>query len=72
MITTRVESEQYYITLEMFLAAMKRMFSNARTYNMTHTVYYKCATTRKKGFNDIYYDDLKVIYVNIIYLNEQL
>ena len=43
MITTRVESEHYYITLEMFLENMKRMFANARTYNMPHTVYYKFA-----------------------------
>jgi len=40
----RVESEQYYVTLEMFVADMKRMFNNARTYNSPDTIYYKCAT----------------------------
>ncbi|KAL9261128.1 Histone acetyltransferase GCN5-like protein [Drosera capensis] len=38
----RVESEQYYITLEMFIADVKRMFANARTYNSPETIYYKC------------------------------
>lgn len=40
----RVESEQYYVTLEMFVADVKRMFANARTYNSPDTIYYKCAT----------------------------
>ncbi|XVE73030.1 hypothetical protein DITRI_Ditri11bG0085300 [Diplodiscus trichospermus] len=40
----RVESEQYYVTLEMFIADAKRMFANARTYNSPETIYYKCAT----------------------------
>lgn len=39
----RLESEQYYITLDMFVADVKRMFSNARTYNSPETIYYKCA-----------------------------
>ncbi|KAF3436227.1 hypothetical protein FNV43_RR23319 [Rhamnella rubrinervis] len=40
----RVDSEQYYVTLEMFIADMKRMFANARTYNSPDTIYYKCST----------------------------
>lgn len=40
----RVESEQYYVTFEMFVADAKRMFANARTYNSPETIYYKCAT----------------------------
>lgn len=40
----RVESEQYYVTFEMFVADVKRMFANARTYNSPDTIYYKCAT----------------------------
>ncbi|KAG5567517.1 hypothetical protein RHGRI_002906 [Rhododendron griersonianum] len=40
----RVESEQYYVTFEMFLADVRRMFANARTYNSPETIYYKCAT----------------------------
>ncbi|KAG0456764.1 hypothetical protein HPP92_024552 [Vanilla planifolia] len=40
----RLESEQYYVTFEMFVADVKRMFSNARTYNSPETIYYKCAT----------------------------
>ncbi|KAK1295966.1 Histone acetyltransferase GCN5 [Acorus calamus] len=41
--------EQYYITLEMFIADARRMFANARTYNSPETIYYKCAT-RLEGF----------------------
>ncbi|KAK4381875.1 Histone acetyltransferase GCN5 [Sesamum angolense] len=40
----RVESELYYVTFEMFVADVRRMFSNARTYNSPETIYYKCAT----------------------------
>lgn len=40
----RVESEQYYMTLEMFVADAKRMFANARTYNSPETIYYKCSS----------------------------
>ncbi|CAN1291724.1 Histone acetyltransferase GCN5 [Linum perenne] len=40
----RVESEQYYVTFDMFVADVKRMFANARTYNSPETIYYKCAT----------------------------
>ncbi|CAK7346495.1 unnamed protein product [Dovyalis caffra] len=36
----RVESEQYYVTLEMFIADVKRMCANARTYNSPDTIYY--------------------------------
>ncbi|KHN02541.1 Histone acetyltransferase GCN5 [Glycine soja] len=40
----RVDSEQYYVTFEMFVADARRMFANARTYNSPETIYYKCST----------------------------
>ncbi|WMV50678.1 hypothetical protein MTR67_044063 [Solanum verrucosum] len=40
----RVESELYYVTFDMFLADVRRMFANARTYNSPETIYYKCST----------------------------
>ncbi|KAH9621051.1 hypothetical protein KSS87_022346 [Heliosperma pusillum] len=40
----RVETEIYYVTFEMFVADVRRMFDNARTYNSPETIYYKCAT----------------------------
>lgn len=40
----RVESEQYYVTFEMFVADVRRMFANARSYNSPETIYYKCAS----------------------------
>ncbi|CAK9143779.1 unnamed protein product [Ilex paraguariensis] len=39
----RVDSELCYVTFEMFVADVRRMFSNARTYNAPETIYYKCA-----------------------------
>lgn len=49
-LSKRVESEQYYVTLEMFIADVKRMFSNARTYNSPETIYYKCSTRLESHF----------------------
>ncbi|XP_073064817.1 histone acetyltransferase GCN5-like isoform X1 [Primulina eburnea] len=48
----RVESEQYYVTFEMFVADVKRMFSNARTYNSPETIYYKCSTRLEQHFSN--------------------
>ncbi|KAK7336803.1 hypothetical protein VNO77_17351 [Canavalia gladiata] len=48
--TKRVESEQYYVTFEMFVADVRRMFANARTYNSPETIYYKCATRLEAHF----------------------
>ncbi|XP_038692450.1 histone acetyltransferase GCN5-like isoform X1 [Tripterygium wilfordii] len=48
----RIESEQYYVTFEMFMADVKRMFSNARTYNSPDTIYYKCATRLESHFQN--------------------
>ncbi|KAJ8443493.1 hypothetical protein Cgig2_016976 [Carnegiea gigantea] len=47
----RVESEQYYVTFEMFVADVRRMFDNARTYNSPETIYYKCATRLESHFS---------------------
>ncbi|XP_044485552.1 histone acetyltransferase GCN5-like isoform X2 [Mangifera indica] len=46
----RVESEQYYVTFEMFMADVKRMFHNARTYNSPDTIYYKCSMRLEAHF----------------------
>ncbi|XP_027942476.1 histone acetyltransferase GCN5 [Vigna unguiculata] len=46
----RVESELYYVTFEMFVADVRRMFANARTYNSPETIYYKCATRLESHF----------------------
>ncbi|WOL03146.1 histone acetyltransferase GCN5 [Canna indica] len=46
----RLESEQYYVTFEMFVADVKRMCTNARTYNSPETIYYKCANRLENFF----------------------
>lgn len=33
----------FYLTLHMFVADMRRMFGNARTYNAPDTIYFKAA-----------------------------
>ncbi|KAJ3673874.1 hypothetical protein LUZ60_005866 [Juncus effusus] len=48
----RVESEQYYVTFEMFVADVSRMFANAKTYNAPETIYYKCATRLQNLFTN--------------------
>ncbi|XP_039128961.1 histone acetyltransferase GCN5-like [Dioscorea cayenensis subsp. rotundata] len=48
----RLESELYYVTFEMFVADVKRMFANARTYNSPETIYYKCATRLENYFSN--------------------
>jgi hypothetical protein len=50
-ISRRLDSEQYFITLDMFVADMKRMFSNARTYNSPDTIYYKCTNRYRVPFS---------------------
>ena len=39
----RVESGKYYITLEIFLADLKRIWANARHYNGEETIFAKAA-----------------------------
>ncbi|XP_074316784.1 histone acetyltransferase GCN5 isoform X2 [Silene latifolia] len=46
----RVDTEMYYVTFEMFVADVRRMFDNARTYNSPETIYYKCATRLESHF----------------------
>ncbi|CAI5512496.1 unnamed protein product, partial [Closterium sp. Naga37s-1] len=39
----RLEAESFYVTIDMFVADMRRMTANARTYNAPDTIYFKCA-----------------------------
>jgi histone acetyltransferase len=50
-VSERVESENYYVTLEMFAADFKRMFENCRLYNAVDTIYYKCANRLELFFD---------------------
>ncbi|XP_015891394.1 histone acetyltransferase GCN5 isoform X2 [Ziziphus jujuba] len=61
----RVESEQYYVTFEMFVADAKRMFANARTYNSPETIYYKCATRLEAHFQSKVHSGLQAAGVKI-------
>lgn len=49
LIGQRLQSQQYYLTLEMFAADFRTMFSNARKYNAQDTEYYKCANRLVRG-----------------------
>ena len=50
-VSERLESENYYVTLEMFAADFKRMFENCRLYNAVDTIYYKCANRLELFFD---------------------
>ncbi|CAI5536579.1 unnamed protein product, partial [Closterium sp. Naga37s-1] len=41
----RLEAESFYLTIDMFVADMRRMTANARTYNAPDTIYFKCANS---------------------------
>ena len=43
MIERRLESGNYYITKDLFMADMRRMCDNCRYYNSPETIFYKCA-----------------------------
>ncbi|GJP52037.1 hypothetical protein CLOM_g11149 [Closterium sp. NIES-68] len=46
----RLEAESFYQTIDMFVADMRRMTSNARTYNAPDTIYFKCANRLENFF----------------------
>lgn len=40
----------YYVCLRLFIADMKRIFDNCKTFNERNTDYYRAATTLEKLF----------------------
>ena len=56
-IQRRLDAGNFYITRELFLADVKRMCNNCRTYNAKDTVYYKCADDMEKRINEIFFSD---------------
>ncbi|CAI5484591.1 unnamed protein product [Closterium sp. Yama58-4] len=46
----RLEAESFYLTIDMFVADMRRMTANARTYNAPDTIYFKCANRLENFF----------------------
>ena len=48
---SRLQSGDYYATLDMFAADVRRMFSNARIYNAADTVYAKLASKLEAAFD---------------------
>jgi len=60
-----VESELYYVTFEMFVEDVKRMFLNARTYNSPETIYYKCATRHGANLLFIFLHSLTLHIKNV-------
>jgi histone acetyltransferase len=50
LISERVASEKYYVSLEMFCADFRLMCNNCRIYNSPDTVYFKCANRLEAFF----------------------
>lgn len=51
----RLAAGQYYITQDIFIADLRRMFANCRTYNAPETVYYKCADQLDKYVDELFH-----------------
>lgn len=47
LIRDRLQSQSYYMTLEIFLADLRRMIVNCKTFNDDTTTYYQCAEAMK-------------------------
>ena len=50
MIAQRIESGDFYVTLEIFAADFRRLFNNCRHYNAPDTPYFKCANRLEAFF----------------------
>eukprot|EP00878_Enallax_costatus_P006283 GHUV01006587.1.p1 GENE.GHUV01006587.1~~GHUV01006587.1.p1 ORF type:complete len:451 (+),score=121.80 GHUV01006587.1:320-1672(+) len=55
LVAARMKTQQYYISLEMFVADIRKMCDNCRYYNAQTTPYYQCAT-RLQQFMESYLD----------------
>jgi len=53
-----------YATLEEFKVDVQKIFDNCRTYNESHTPYYKCANKLEEFFNERYQFHLDELYNN--------
>lgn len=49
----RLDSRQFYITLDIFVADMNRIFNNSKIYNSSDTVYYKLAAKLQVQFQQL-------------------
>ncbi|GMH37399.1 hypothetical protein BSKO_05272 [Bryopsis sp. KO-2023] len=54
LMQSRLDSRQYYLTLDILKADFQKMFNNCRYYNATDTIYYKLAN-RLEGFVEEYF-----------------
>ncbi|GAB4821683.1 hypothetical protein N2152v2_008729 [Parachlorella kessleri] len=52
-VEARLESRHYYVTLDIFVADMDRIFNNAKHYNSPDTVYYKLAAKLQAQLHQI-------------------
>ena len=60
LIQQRLDSRSYYRTLDMFVADVHRVCTNARIYNSADTIYFKLANKLDAFFDDI-------VHANIVY-----
>ena len=47
----RLKKKDYYLTLDIFAADMRRIFNNARVYNASDSAYYKWANKLEAFFD---------------------
>jgi len=51
-IQKRLDTNNYYITEDIFFADLRRMLENCKTYNNEDTLYYKCAANVEKALSE--------------------
>lgn len=51
LMENRLKQKDYYLTLDIFAADMRRIFNNCRLYNSSDTVYFKLANKVESFFD---------------------
>lgn len=51
----RLQNGSYYIALDIFVADMRRIFSNCRLYNAPDSIYFKLGSSLEAYFDDFLY-----------------
>ena len=50
LINSRINSKNYYMTVDIFVSDVRRIFENCRKYNLADTIYVKLANKLEQGF----------------------
>ena len=51
LMESRLKQKNYYLTLDIFAADMRRIFNNCRLYNVSDSIWYKSANKAESFFD---------------------